>query len=215
MKKLFSLLKNELLTGLLLLVPVLGTAWIVWSVITAVDDVFPAKYRQAWGVPLPGLGLAAVLALALVIGLLAHNLVGRKLMSLFDAAVQRIPLFGTTYSLMKQVLEAMFANDGSSFSRAVLVQYPTKGAWAIAFVTQPAVTGRLADAVGTDVMSVYVPTTPNPTSGFYLLVEQSAVRDLDMPVEQAFKLVMTMGIADGEALATTARWTRPQFVAKG
>lgn len=211
MSRFLSLLKNELLTGLLLMAPVGGAAWLVYSLITAVDGLFPNTLRpRVWGVPLPGLGLIGVVVLALLVGLAAHNFVGRRLVALFDNVVHRIPLFGTTYGLIKQVLEAVFSTGSGSFNRAVLVEYPTQGSWAIGFVTQALVTGKLQEAAGGDILSVYVPTTPNPTSGFYLLVERRRVRDLDMTVEQAFKLVLTMGIADAEGqLATTAKWTRP------
>jgi uncharacterized membrane protein len=166
---------------------------------------------MVYGVPLPGLGLITVLALALLVGALAHNFIGQRMVAILDGVAGRIPLFGATYGLIKQVLEAVFSSSGSSFHRAVLVQYPTAGSWAIGFVTQEEGVARFADAVGKDVVSVYVPTTPNPTSGFYLLVERDALRHLDMPVQQAFKLLLTMGIADSETLATTAKWTRPDL----
>lgn len=210
MNRLFSLLKKELLTGLLLVAPVAGAAWLAYWLVTSLDNLFPASLRpHVDGVPVPGMGLLLVLVLALVVGLLAHNFIGRRMVGWFDEGVHRIPLFGTTYGLIKQVLEAVFSTDGSSFSRAVLVEYPVAGSWAIAFVTQNHVAGKLAQAARVDILSVYVPTTPNPTSGFYLLVERAKVRELDLSVEQAFKLILTMGIADSDALATTAKWTRP------
>ncbi len=211
MRRLGSLLKNELLTGLLLILPIVGAAWLVVWLATALDGLFPDSLRPSVrGLPLPGLGLVSVVLLAFLLGLLARNFVGRKLVALLDSGLQRIPLFGTPYGLIKQVLEAVFSTGGSSFTRAVLVPYPVAGSWAIGFVTQPLAPARLAQAAGAPVLSVYLPTTPNPTSGFYLLVEASAVRELDMPVEQAFKLLLTMGIADAEGLATTAKWTRPE-----
>ena len=210
MKRLLSLLKNELVTGLLLMAPVAGAAWLAWWLITTVDGLFPNTLRpMVYGVPFPGLGILAVLGMALVVGLAAHNFVGRKLVGVLDSVAQRIPVVGTTYGLIKQVLEAVFATGGSSFHRAVLVPYPCEGSWAIGFVTQEEGLSRVSAALGADVVSVYVPTTPNPTSGFYLLVERERLRDLDIPVEQAFKLLLTMGIAESESLATTARWSRP------
>lgn len=213
MKRLFSLLKTELITGLLLMAPVAGAAWLAWWIITAVDGLFPNTLRPTvGGMPFPGLGILAVLTLALLLGLFAHNFVGRRLVGTLDAVAQRIPLVGTTYGLIKQVLEAVFSTGGNSFRRAVLVQYPTAGSWAIGFVTQEEGLSRIAGTLGTELVSVYVPTTPNPTSGFYLLVERTALRELEIPVEQAFKLVMTMGIANAEpieSLTTTSRWSRP------
>jgi uncharacterized membrane protein len=186
-----------------------GAAYLVYWLINAVDDLFPEALRRSIpGFRLPGLGFVAVTLLALLVGVLARNFVGRRLVSWFDAAAHRIPLFGTTYGLIKQVLEAVFSTGSGSFSRAVLVPWPVAGSWAIGFVTARTVTGKLQEAVGDDLVSVYVPTTPNPTSGFYLLVAREHVRPLDVPVDQAFKLILTMGIADAEPLTTTAKWTR-------
>src|SRR5688572_28552807 len=106
MKRLLSLIKNELVTGLLLIAPVGGAAWLVWWLITSVDGLFPDWLRERLGVSARGLGLLMVLVLALVVGLAAHNFVGRRLVAVFDNLVQRIPVFGATYGLLKQVLEA-------------------------------------------------------------------------------------------------------------
>ena len=215
MKRIFSLAKNELVTGLLLLAPIAGATWLVYELVTSVDGLFPDAWRPLWPGHhrLPGLGLLAVFLGALMLGLFAHNFVGRRVVHSVDALVQRIPLFGGTYGLIKQVLEAVFAQSGSSFKSAVLVEYPSPGSWAIGFVTQPHAAEALGEAAGVEVISVFVPTCPNPTSGFYLVVEKSRVRELHMPVQQAFKLVLTMGIADAEseheAITTTAKWTRP------
>lgn len=215
MKWFTSLLKRELFTGLLLLAPVGGTAYLVYWMVTTVDGLFPDAWRpHIAGHPLPGLGLISVAILAVGAGVAAHNFVGRRLVRLFDDIVHRIPLFGSTYGLIKQVLEAVFSSGGGSFKRAVLVEYPVSGSWAIGFVAQAQVSGKLRDAADAEVLAVYVPTTPNPTSGFYLLVEREKVRELDMPVDQAFKMVLTMGIADGDGLATTAKWSRHEALKK-
>jgi uncharacterized membrane protein len=200
MRHILSLLKNGLVTGLLLLVPIGGTAYLIYWLVTAMDGLFPAAWRPVvHDVPLPGLGLIAFLVIAFTVGLLAHNFIGRRVVRWIDGAVQSIPVFGGTYGLIKQVLEAVFSSGGASFKRAVLVEYPLPGSWAIGFVTQPQSSDVLASAAASDVVSVFVPTCPNPTSGFFLVVEKPRVRELDMPVEQAFKLILSMGIADGES----------------
>jgi uncharacterized membrane protein len=217
MRRFYSLLKNELVTGLLLIAPIAGTSYLVYWLITGVDALFPRAWRPSvGGVPLPGLGLAAVLATAFVVGILAHNYVGRRLVAMLDDLVQRIPVLGSTYGLIKQVLEAVFSSGSGSFKRAVLVEYPAAGAWAIGFVTQPHSSDKISHAVGHEVMSVFVPTTPNPTSGFYLLVEKARVRELDMPVAEAFKLMLTMGLADAshESLVITGKWSRQAVAGK-
>ena len=209
MKALALFIKRELLTGLLLIAPLGGATYLVYWLVASIDGLFPDVFRPTvLGRPLPGLGILAVLVLAVLTGILAQNFAGQRLVRLLDDLAQRVPLFGSTYGLLKQVLEAVFSTGGGSFKQAVLIEFPTPGSWAVAFVAQPHVTGKVREAAGTDLVAVYVPTTPNPTSGFYLVVERTRIRELDMPVEQAFKLVLTMGIADSEALATTAKWSR-------
>lgn len=214
MKRTLTLLQKRLVTGLLLLAPLVGAGWLVYWLVTSVDGLFPVALRpHVGGRPVPGLGLLAVVVLAFLVGLFTHNFIGRRLLAGFDALAQKIPVFGTTYGLLKQVLESVFSSGGGSFKSAVLVEYPTPGSWAIAFVAQPLVVGKLQEATSAVVMAVYVPTTPNPTSGFFLLVDRARVRPLDMTVEQAFKALLTMGIADapGEVLATTAKWSREEY----
>jgi uncharacterized membrane protein len=212
-KKLGSLIKNELITGMVLLAPVAGTAYLFYWIIGSVDGLFPYEWRpKVNGQPLPGLGIASVLVLALLVGVFAHNFIGRRLVGWFDRAFTRVPLFGTTYGLIKQVFESVFAQGADSFSRAVLVEYPRPGVFAIAFVTASHLASGVSAPDDADLISVFVPTTPNPTSGFYLMVDRSLVRDLDMPVDQAFKLVITMGIArEPEILTTTAKLSRAEL----
>ncbi len=214
MKRFGSLLKNELITGMVLLAPVAGTAYLVYLIVSGIDGLFPDELRpKLFGHPLPGLGVLSVLVLALLVGIFAHNFVGRRLVAFFDRSFQRVPLFGGTYGLIKQVFESVFAQGAESFNRAVLVEYPRPGVFAIAFVTATDVPVRSSE--GEELVSVFVPTTPNPTSGFYLLVEKKLVRELDMPVQQAFKLVITMGIAkEPELLTTTSKLQRKDLAGK-
>ncbi len=201
-KTLGRLLKNELITGMVLLAPVAGTAYLVYAIVRGVDRLFPDALRpRVLGIPVPGLGVVSVLLLALIVGLIAHNFIGQRLVGVFDKVFSRVPLFGGTYGLIKQVFESVFAQGADSFNRAVLVEYPRPGIYAIGFVTATHV--PIQSSAGRDLVSVFVPTTPNPTSGFYLLVDKSLVRDLDMPVQQAFKLVITMGVAREPELITT------------
>lgn len=209
-----GLLKNELITGMVLLAPIVGTAYLVYLIVSGVDRLFPDVYRpKLFGYPMPGLGVLSVLALALLVGIFAHNFIGRRLVAFFDRTFQRVPLFGGTYGLIKQVFESVFAQGADSFNRAVLIEYPRQGIFSIAFVTASHVPVLSKD--GQELVSVFVPTTPNPTSGFYLLVERKLVRELDMPVQQAFKLVITMGIAkEPELLTTTAKLQRKDLATK-
>ncbi len=214
LKRFGGLLKNELITGMVLLAPVAGTAYLVYLIVSGIDRLFPDELRpRLLGHPVPGLGVVSVLVLALVVGIFAHNFIGRRLVAFFDRSFQRVPLFGGTYGLIKQVFESVFAQGAESFNRAVLVEYPRQGVFAIAFVTSSHV--PILSSKGEELVNVFVPTTPNPTSGFYLLVEKKLVRELDMPVQQAFKLVITMGIAkEPELLTTTAKLQRKDLATK-
>jgi uncharacterized membrane protein len=207
-KRLRLLLRTELLTGLALLAPVAGTLYLVYVLVSAVDALFPDALRpKVMGHPLPGLGVITVFFLALAVGVFAHNFIGRRMVSIFDKVFSKVPLFGGTYGLIKQVFESVFTPGAESFKRAVLVEYPRPGVYAIAFVTSSHVPVTAAD--GSELISVFLPTTPNPTSGFYLLVDKKLVRELDMPVQQAFKLVVTMGVAkEPDLITTTAKLSR-------
>jgi uncharacterized membrane protein len=208
-----SLLKNELVTGMVLLAPAVGTIYLVFWIVSGIDRLFPSELRpRIFGVPLPGLGVLSVLVIALLVGVFAHNFVGRRLVDWIDRAFTRVPLFGGTYGLIKQVFESVFSQGAESFSRAVLVEYPQRGSFSIGFVTSSQVASGIPLPAGQAFVSVFVPTTPNPTSGFYLLVDSSLVRDLEIPVEQAFKLVITMGIAREPAfVSTTAKMSRSEL----
>ena len=212
LRRLGKLIKNELVTGMVLLAPVAGTAYLFYLIVRGVDGVFPSELRQRlFGHTLPGLGVLFALVLALIVGIVAHNFVGQRLVGVFDRLFQRMPIFGGTYGLIKQVFESVFSQGAESFNRAVLVEYPRPGIYAIGFVT--AESTSVLSTTGNELVSVFVPTTPNPTSGFYLLVDRSLVRDLDMPVQQAFKLVVTMGIAkEPELITTTAKLTRKNLI---
>src|SRR5438874_11847703 len=178
---------------MVLLAPVAGTAYLVYLIVSGIDGLFPDELRpKLFGHPLPGLGVLSVLVLALIVGVFAHNFIGRRLVAFFDRGLQRVPLFGGTYGLIKQVFESVFSQGAESFNRAVLVEYPRKGVYAIAFVTSTHAP-PIQSGSGQDLVHVFVPTTPNPTSGFYLLVEKSLVRDLDMSLQPAYKLVIPSG----------------------
>jgi uncharacterized membrane protein len=213
MGRLGKLIKNELVTGMVLLAPVGGTAWLFYVIIHGVDGLFPVELRERWfGHALPGFGVLCVLVLALIVGVVAHNFLGQRLVGVFDKLFTRMPVFGGTYGLIKQVFESVFAQGAESFKHAVLVEYPRPGIYAIGFVTAES-SGLIMSGSDKELVNVFIPTTPNPTSGFYLLVEKQLVRELDMPVQQAFKLVVTMGIAkEPELITTTAKLTRKSLV---
>jgi uncharacterized membrane protein len=211
-KRFKDLLKNELITGLVLLAPVGGTLYLVYALVSGLDALYPDALRpKVMGHPLPGLGILTVFVLALGVGIFAHNFIGRRMVNVFDKMFAKIPLFGGTYGLIKQVFESVFSQGAESFKKAVLVEYPRQGIYAIGFITSTDI--PITSSAGGELISVFIPTTPNPTSGFYLLVDKKLVRELDMPVQQAFKLVITMGVAkEPDLLTTTAKLSRENLV---
>jgi uncharacterized membrane protein len=200
--------RRNLLTGLLVTLPIAVAIWIFFSIASSVDQIFPDRWRPAlFGHPLPGLGLVAATIILLVVGALARNFLGQRLLNAVDQGLGHIPIFGKTYGLLKQIVEAVFSKQGKAFRRAVLVRFPHSSVWSIGFVTDssPEIDLKLSRRV----LAVYVPTTPNPTSGYYLFVPEEETIALDLAVEQALKLVVTMGIAKTESGLINLSQLRP------
>ena len=186
--------KSVFLTGLLVLVPLAITLWVLNLVIGTMDQtllLLPASWRPP--VHLPGLGAILTLAFIFVVGLLTHNFVGQKLVEWWNALVRRIPIVGPLYSSIQQVSDTLLSSNGNAFRKALLIEYPRKGSWTIAFLTGiPG--GDVVNHLREEHVSVYVPTTPNPTSGFFLMVPKSEVIELDMTVDAALKYIVSMGV---------------------
>jgi len=199
-------LKSVFLTGLLVLVPLAITLWVLNLIIGTMDETLLLVPR-AWqperliGIRLPGLGAVLTLAFVFVVGLLTHNFIGQKLVGWWNALVRRIPLVGPLYSSVQQVSDTLLSSNGNAFRKALLIEYPRRGSWTIAFLTGiPG--GEVAEHLHAEHVSVYVPTTPNPTSGFFLIVPKSEAIELDMSVDTALKYIVSMGVV---APATPAR----------
>lgn len=191
-------IKNYLLAGVLVLVPIGVTIYIVNFLVGLMDKFLkylPTKYHPDTYLPfhVPGLGLILLFLLTLLTGLLARNYVGRKLVALGEKVVGRIPLVRGVYLSAKQLVESILVQSGRDFKRVVLIPYPHKGSYALAFLTGVA-EGEVQEKTQKRVLNVFVPTTPNPTSGFYLMIPEDEVTMLDMSVENAFKLIMSGGI---------------------
>ena len=198
MKRLRTSLKNYFLTGLLVILPVFITAYVIWFLIRAMDVVLkyiPAKYLPDTYLPfhVPGLGLILVIIIILVVGLLFRNLAGRKVVHLWENMVDRIPLVRIIYSGVKQLLESFFMQKDDAFKRVALLEYPRRGAYVIGFITGES-RGEVQSKTDKKMMNVFVPTTPNPTSGFYILIPEDELVILNMTVEDAFKLIISGGI---------------------
>ncbi|MEM7644800.1 MAG: DUF502 domain-containing protein [Pseudomonadota bacterium] len=198
-------LRNNFLTGLIVIAPIGLTFWLIWSVIGWFDSwvlpFIPASYRpDIWllqrfdiDVDIRGIGVAFFLVFTVIIGWLAKGLIGRSILRWAENVVQKTPVIRSVYGGLKQIAETILAQDQTSFEQACLVEYPRRGIWAIAFVSTSA-KGEIASRAEADMVSVFLPTTPNPTSGFLLFVPAADIVELEMSVEDAAKLVISAGL---------------------
>ena len=191
-------LRKWFLTGLLVIVPVAITflvlAWIV-GLFDQTLQILPIAWHPArlLGMHIPGFGVILTLGILLVVGATASNFVGKKLVQWGDAVVTRIPVVRSIYSSVKQVSDTLFSENGNAFRKAVLIQWPREGIWTVAFVTgTPG--GDVATYLRDDYLSVYVPTTPNPTGGYFVMLRKSDCVELNMSVDEALKYVVSMGV---------------------
>ncbi|MEZ5675390.1 Uncharacterized membrane protein [Thalassovita litoralis] len=198
---LFARLRSSFLTGLVVIAPVGLTIWLVWTLMGWVDSVVlplvPERFQpeEYIGINLRGVGIIFGIVFTIIIGWVAKGLLGRSLIRWGESLVDRMPVVRSIYSGAKQIAETVFAQSERSFEKACLVEYPRKGIWAIGFVSTQA-KGEISRRAPTDdtLMSIFVPTTPNPTSGFLLYFPKSDVIELDMTVEDAAKLVISAGL---------------------
>jgi len=198
---LFASLRASFFTGIVVIAPVGLTIWLLWSVMGWIDSVVlplvPHTFRpeQYIGINLRGVGLIIFLLFTIVVGWIAKGILGRSLISFAESLVERMPVVRTVYSGIKQISETVFAQSERSFEKACLVQYPRKGIWAIGFISTTA-KGEIAKRAETSggLVSVFLPTTPNPTSGFLLFVPEEDVIELEMSVEDSAKLVISAGL---------------------
>ena len=191
-------MKKYFITGLLVLVPLFITIWVLTSLIGMMDQsllLLPESWRPEaqLGLEIPGMGALLTLLIIFVTGLIATNFFGMQLIVLWESLLTRVPVVKSIYSSVKQVSDTLFSDSGNAFRQAVLVQFPRDGAWTIAFVTG-APGGDVANHLQGDFLSVYVPTTPNPTGGYFLMLPRESVITLDMSVDEALKYIISMGV---------------------
>jgi len=191
-------LRKWLLSGLLVIVPVAITIWVLEWFISTLDQtllILPGNWHpdKLIGFHIPGFGLLLALAVLLVVGATASNFFGRKLVDWWNILLHRIPVVRSIYSGVKQVSDTLFSDSGNAFRKAVLIQWPREGMWTIAFVTGvPG--GDTANYLQGDYMTVYVPTTPNPTGGYFIMLRRSDCIELRMSVDEALKYIISMGV---------------------
>jgi uncharacterized membrane protein len=209
-------MRKYFVTGLLILVPLAITLWVLNLVIGTMDQsllLLPERWRperlilmilpEGWrpenpqGFHIPGLGTILTLLIIFLTGLMTRNFVGNYVVAVWEGLLQRIPVVNSLYSSVKQVSDTLFSSSGNAFRKAVLVPYPRQGSWTIAFLTGvPG--GDVRNHLQGDYVSVYVPTTPNPTSGFFLMMPREDVVELDMSVDAALKYIVSMGLVAPE-----------------
>lgn len=190
-------MRKYLIAGLLVWMPLGITFLVIRAIVGFLDKsllLLPEAYQPdtLLGFHLPGLGVVLAVVLVLTTGMIMANLLGRRLVNAWESLLSRIPLVRTLYAGIKQIMEAVLATDAKSFRRVLLVEYPRRGVWSLAFMTTDQL-GEVQQKTETDVIGVFIPTTPNPTSGFVLMVPADEVIELDMSVEQGLKMIISMG----------------------
>lgn len=201
-----SLLRRYLVAGLLVWLPLVATFMVIRLLVQWMDHsllLLPQHLRpeQLLGFPIPGLGVVLSLLILLLTGVVAANLFGRKLVRIWELLLFRIPLVRSVYSAVKQLLETMLSDNGQSFRKVLLVEFPRRGLWTLAFQTGTEV-GEAQRLTGREVLNVYIPTTPNPTGGYFVMVPREDVRELQMSVDEALKLLLSMGAVMPDGLKT-------------
>lgn len=191
-------MKKYFITGLLIWVPLAITVWVLHLIVSTMDQsllLLPASLRpeNLLGFHVPGIGAILTLVVVFLTGLVTANIIGQRLVRFWEGVLGRIPVVKSVYYSVKQVSDTLFSSSGEAFRKALLVEYPRKGAWTIAF--QTGTPGQdVANHLRGEYLSIYVPTTPNPTSGFFLMVPRSDVIELEMSVDEALKYIISMGV---------------------
>ncbi|MGH8701933.1 MAG: DUF502 domain-containing protein [Burkholderiales bacterium] len=193
------LVRRYFITGLLIWVPLAITLWVLNLLVSTMDQTLqllpPQWQTESWlGLHVPGLGVVLTLVVVFATGVLAANIIGQRLVKFWEGVLSRIPVVNSIYTGVKQVSDTLFAPGGQAFRKALLVQWPSPDMWTIAFLTgTPG--GDVVRHLKGDYVSIYVPTTPNPTGGYFVMVPRDSVIELDMTVDDALKYIISMGVA--------------------
>ena len=197
MLKLLTRLRNYLISGLLFWIPLILTIIVIKFFLEFVDGLIPQEYLPEavfnLETSIPGSGIILLFLIILVTGILVTNILGRRLVALWERLLNRIPGFRNIYNILKKVADTVLNTSSQSFKKAFLIQYPSKGIWVIAFQSGD-YRGEAESIIGDETVNLFVPTTPNPTSGFFVLIPKKDAFELDISVEDAFKLVISAGV---------------------
>lgn len=200
-----TILRGYFLAGLATLIPIVLTVWILKMLILWADDFFktflptPLWPEHLLGRDIPGIGIAFTISIILLVGVLTRLYIGRQLVTWGDQVVSKIPFAKGIYRAIKDFVSLTFSEDGKSFKQVAMIEYPRRGTWALVFVTGPA-TGQIQEKTTETVYNVFLPTTPNPTSGYLLMVPEKELVILDLKVEQAMKIIVSAGVVQEKQL---------------
>ena len=196
-------LRNYFISGLLFWIPLVLTFIVIRFFLELLNKIIPTKYLPETlfnlNTDFPGSGIVLVLLVILITGVIVSNFLGRKLVTLWESVLNKIPGFRNVYNVLKKVSDTVFNSSTESFRKAFLIQYPSKGIWVIAFQSGD-YKGEAESIIGEEMINLFVPTTPNPTSGFFVMMPKKDVFELNMTVEEAFKIVISAGVVIPKSL---------------
>lgn len=197
-------LRNYFISGLLFWIPLGLSIVVIKFFLELINDIVPPEYLPEALFNLegsiPGSGIVWVILILIITGALVSNFIGKKLVELWEKLLNRIPGFRGIYKALKQLSDTVLSPTGNSFKKALLIEYPRKGLWTIAFQTGN-YQGEIANKIGEEIINIYVPTTPNPTSGFFIMLPKTEAIELDMSVDEAFKLIISTGVVEPNELS--------------
>jgi uncharacterized membrane protein len=199
-----KVVRRYFLTGLLVLAPTVVTGWLVYKIFITIDNIIEPFQRKFPLIDIPGIGFVIVLLLIVITGFLASNLIGRRVIAAAERLLRRLPIIRRIYTASKELSEVFFTDKKTAFQRVVLIRYPHHNSFAIAFVTNEKV-GPVSDVVGEELINVFIPTTPNPTSGFMLMIPLHDTFSLPINVEEAMKMVISGGAFAPQLLSGNPR----------
>ena len=196
-------LRNYFISGLLFWIPLALSVIVIKFSLEFINELVPTKYLPETlfnlNTDFPGSGIILVLLVILITGVIVSNFLGRKLVTLWESVLNKIPGFRNVYNVLKKVSDTVFNSSTESFRKAFLIQYPSKGIWVIAFQSGD-YKGEAESIIGEEMINLFVPTTPNPTSGFFVMMPKKDVFELNMTVEEAFKIVISAGVVIPKSL---------------
>ncbi len=193
-------IRRYLFTGLLVILPITISVFVLWQLFFTLDHILGRFVIRYYGRGIPGIGLVVLIAIIMVVGAVASNFIGRRMLGLWERFIDRIPLVRWIYGTTKTVFATVLQEDSTSFRRVVLIEFPHKGIYCLAFITAES-GGLMENVVGKKLVSVFLPTTPNPTSGYFLLVPEEDVRSLSMSVQDGLRYVVSAGVLADEGRA--------------